>query len=328
MRSRSAVSRLKRAYGARSFGLALTALSLLRCASPELPLPPRPDAGLLRSAPARPAGPATSTHVAPRPSARLEPPAAALPEAPATALPEVPAAALPEPPPPEAERCAGVPPLGPNGAVPPAPPHTPLGEDLAVPGDRPVYVLQGNPGDSRVIVYLHGMCGDVTAADYFREAVRAHGTLIALRGDTACRADRFKWRADPASIQARVRAALKRVNAARGGDLVLQPALLIGYSQGADRAEKLAQRYPVQYPRVVLGGPPLKPSPLRLGRAERVAILGGERETTDKMRAGYDALQAAGITSRFITLECAYHGYFGINAEAQLRDVLDWLREP
>jgi hypothetical protein len=61
--------------------------------------------------------------------------------------------------------------------------HLPLGQEVEVPGDRPLYLLPGNDGDARVIVYLHGMCGDVAAADYFREAVRAYGSLLALRGD-------------------------------------------------------------------------------------------------------------------------------------------------
>ena len=62
-----------------------------------------------------------------------------------------------------------------------------------------------------------------------------------------------------------------------------------------------------------------------LARAQRVAILGGELETTENMHAGFEALLGAGIASRFFTLECAYHGYFGIRAEAQLTDVLDWV---
>jgi predicted esterase len=196
---------------------------------------------------------------------------------------------------------------------------------LPVDGDRPVYVLPGDAGDPRVIVYLHGMCGDATAADYFREAVRAHGTLIALRGDTPCDNGRYKWRGDPSQIQQRLRAAFQRVNAERGGTLSLEHALLFGYSQGADRAEKLAARFPKQYPRVVLGGPPMKASPSKLGHAERVVILGGELETTENMRAGFDALQDAGIASRYFTLECAYHGYFGIHPEAQLGEALDWV---
>jgi len=197
-----------------------------------------------------------------------------------------------------------------------------------VPDDRPVYVLPGNPGDPRVIVYLPGMCGDATAADYFRDAVRAHGTLIALRGDTPCENGRFKWRDDASKIQTRIRTAFKRVNAQRNGQLKFEQALLFGYSQGADRAEKVAQLYPQQYPRVVLGGPPMKASPVKLARAKRVAILGGELETTENMHIGVDALQNAGIACRFFTLECAYHGYFGTSSETQLAEVLDWVTAP
>jgi len=178
-----------------------------------------------------------------------------------------------------------------------------------------------------VIVYLPGMCGDATAADYFRDAVRAHGTLIAVRGDTPCDNGRFKWRDGPAKIQARIRQAFERVNASRGGDLKLEHALLFGYSQGAERAERVAALYPQQYPRVVLGGPPTKPSPLKLSQAKRVVVLGGELETTENMRIGFSALQAAGIVSRYFTLECAYHGYFGTSAEAQLGEALDWVSE-
>jgi pimeloyl-ACP methyl ester carboxylesterase len=170
------------------------------------------------------------------------------------------------------------------------------------------------------------MCGDVAAADYFREAVRAHGSLLALRGDTPCAGDRFKWRDDPAKMLQRIRTGLKRVNEVNGSALSLTAALLFGYSQGADRAEKLAAAFPTVFPRIVLGGPPLPPSPGKLSRAKRVAILGGELETTERMREGFDALQAARIPSRFFTLECAYHGYYGTQAETQLLEVLDWVR--
>lgn len=191
-----------------------------------------------------------------------------------------------------------------------------------------MYVLPGDANDTRVIVYLHGMCGDVAAADYFRGAVRAHGTLVALRGDTPCSNERFKWRDDPSTIVRRLRAALERVSSSQQVQLQLEGALLFGYSQGADRAERIAAQYPQQYPRIVLGGPPQKASPGRLARAGKVAFLGGELETTENMRAGYDALRAAGIASRFFTLDCAYHGWFGTNAEAQLAEVLDWVTAP
>jgi len=243
---------------------------------------------------------------------------------PGSAPAEVPVASSPI----DSARCAGVPPLGPDGSPPPAPPHAPLGEDLEVPGDRPLYWLAGDAGDSRVLVYLHGMCGDVTAADFFREAVRAHGTLVALRGDKHCTSDRFKWRDEPSKMHQRIRKALDVVQARRGGELNLESVVLFGYSQGAERAEKLAERYPKLFPRVVLGGPPMRASPVRLRGVSAVAVLGGELETTENMRAGADALLAAGIRSRFFSIECAYHGWYGTNAEAQMSEVLAWIAAP
>lgn len=308
-------------------------LGLLHCAGagPDLPGSRAPSVALK----ATPTAMAIATALSPAPSSvPLAPPPAgsselAPPAAPAASdtPPAAPAETAPVETAPPA-RCSEVPPLGPDGAVPPAPPHTPVGENVPVPGDRPVYVLPGESGDPRVIVYLHGMCGDVAAADYFRGAVLAHGTLIALRGDTPCAGDRFKWRDDPTRIQERLRAAVASVGQAKQTPLSLNDAVLFGYSQGADRAERLAGRYPKQYRRVVLGGPPMKASPQRLFGAGRVAILGGELETTDNMRAGAEALQAAGIACRFFTLDCAYHGYYGTRAEAQLAEVLDWVSGP
>lgn len=287
----------------------LAALLVSGCAGSELPLPPRPDTPLV--IPARSAAPREVDE-----SSRPPPETAVAPVAPSAAPPTPPA---------EVPRCAAVPPLLPNGLAPPAPPHDPVGQDVEVPGDRPAYVLPGAADDPRVIIYLPGMCGDATAADHFREAAKAYGTLISVRGDTECPNGRFKWRDGPARIHARIRAAFDAVNAERGGTLRLEQALLFGYSQGAERAERLAASYPKHYPRIVLGGPPQKASPARLVRARRVAFLGGELETTTNMRAGFDALRAAGISARFFTLECAYHGWYGTQAELQLAEVLDWV---
>jgi predicted esterase len=311
MRSRSSLHYLK-----------LAAILLVQCASSELPPAPRPAVIARAQAPATISRVVDTTVAAPS----NPPPGAAEPAAgeasPVDAGAEPDAAALPEP------HCPSAPPLGPDGAVPSAPPHAPLGQNFDIPGDRAAYVLPGNPDDRRVIVYLHGMCGDVTAPDYFRESLRQRGTLLALRGDTPCAGDRFKWRDDPARILQRLRAALKRLNEQRGSELSLDGVILFGYSQGADRAEKLAQQYPKLFPRVVLGGPPMRASAVRLARAQRVAILGGELETTETMRAGADALEAAGIACRYFTLECAYHGYYGSRPEEQLSEVLDWVGSP
>jgi predicted esterase len=336
MRPRAAVHRLIRLAVA-ALALQLGTFALSNCASENLPPPPHPDPYRPPPPPSPYFSPASALVLAPGRSVSPPPPPVA-PDPSAEAPPSTDANASaqlsPQNPEPAADsadagHCASAPQLLPNGAVPPAPAHAPLGENVEIPGDRPVYVLPGNAGDPRVIIYLHGMCGDVTAADYFRDAVRAHGTLIALRGDTACDAvDRFKWREDASKIQARVQSAFKRVNALRGGALDLERALLFGYSQGADRAEKVATLYPQRYPRIVLGGAPMKASPQKLARAERVAFLGGELETTENMHAGADALSAAGIACRFFTLDCAYHGYFGSNAEAQLGELLDWAMQP
>ena len=64
-----------------------------------------------------------------------------------------------------------------------------------------------------------------------------------------------------------MQAALNRLNQQRGSQLSLDGVILFGYSQGADRAEKLAQRFPKLFPRVVLGGPPMRASAVKLAKA-------------------------------------------------------------
>lgn len=196
---------------------------------------------------------------------------------------------------------------------------------VQVPGDRAALVIHAPADNRRAILYLHGLCGDIHAVEAWKEAAAAHGTLIALFGDLSCGGGRYRWNKHVEQIEPRLFRAIDAVKKARGGLLDASNLVLFGYSQGADRAEKLAARDPGRFRRVVLGGPPGTPELTRLGGAQAVAVFGGELETTGHMRAGTQLLAAAGKPARFFLLPSARHGDFGPDGNQVIDQVLSWV---
>lgn len=215
-------------------------------------------------------------------------------------------------------------------ALPPFPAdltlHKPF--DVPVEGDKNLRVAHAEPNQKQAIVYLHGMCGGSTAADPWVHHATAHGTFVVVRADVPC-TDRpgFKWPAEPEKIEARIQKALALVQEQRGGRLDTEEVVLIGYSQGAHRAEMLARKYPEKYKRLVLGGPPTSAEPSLLKQAARIAVFGGQLEDFSHMQRGQRALQQAGIPSRYYTLPQAYHGDYGPEGPRMMKEIIDWLFE-
>jgi predicted esterase len=210
-----------------------------------------------------------------------------------------------------------------SGAPAPFVPGIPVW--VSVPGDKAALVIHGPPASSLAIVYLHGLCGNVRAIENFSAASARHGTVIALLGDRACPGGRFKWGKKVDAIAERVDRALAAVKRARSGLLDHEHPVLFGYSQGAAKVEQLVAHYPNKYRRVVLGGPPRVPKLPHLGSTTAVAVFGGERETTEHMRAGAQVLAAAGKPVRFFLLPAAKHGEFGPEGNRVVDELLSWL---
>ena len=115
---------------------------------------------------------------------------------------------------------------------------------VEVDGDRPAFVVHGAPGDGRVLVYLHGRCGDPHAGiRAFAEEVSAWGTLVSVQGDLPCpdRKGRVRWSADVDRAARRIDAAIAAVARQRKHPLDAAGRTLIGYSEGALRAESIAK---------------------------------------------------------------------------------------
>lgn len=187
----------------------------------------------------------------------------------------------------------------------------------------PTFVMRGEPRGEARIVFLHGMCGHgLGYAQSFQFAAARKGTLIAPQGDVRCGQGPWaKWSADLPALDARIEAAFK----ALGLEGPLTDVLVMGYSQGATRAEALARKWPERYTRVILMGAPQAASARGLGDLRGAVLMAGERDRKDLMRAGTKALQAAGIPATFQIIPEATHGAMGPVPEKTMGEALDWL---
>jgi pimeloyl-ACP methyl ester carboxylesterase len=101
---------------------------------------------------------------------------------------------------------------------------------------------------------------------------------------------------------------------------------VIGYSQGATRAEALARKWPDRYTRLVEMGAPQAPSPN--GLSVRAAVMmAGERDRQDLMKQGARRFQAAKVPATYMMIPEATHGAMGPSPELTMGQALDWLFE-
>ncbi len=168
-----------------------------------------------------------------------------------------------------------------------------------------------------MLIYLHGWCGKIESVETWKLTAAAHGTLIAPSGDLKCPNGRTKWSKKTEQQHERIQRAIAAVQEARGGALDPDDILLIGYSQGAARAYRLARLQPNIYSRLVLGGPPEAtfhrvPRP----RASDRRCSAGELETTQYMRAGHRRLARSRQARPLLgMLPKSKHGEYGPEAE-------------
>lgn len=205
--------------------------------------------------------------------------------------------------------------------------HVPIAMDVQVPDDLPAIVYMAAPGVRHAIIYLHGHCGSLDKIGSWAPEVTRYGTLIALRGNWACAGapGRFRWGMSIRYLDKRIRRAAHRVQELRGGDLDVDRLTVIGYSQGAEKAEQLPRRYPERYPRIVLAGPPTAPHPWRLAPAEAVVVVAGENEVRAHILRGFRRLQNAGALAAYMELPDARHGEFGPHGAEVFQTALWWL---
>jgi predicted esterase len=189
----------------------------------------------------------------------------------------------------------------------------------------PTWVLRGGPRGPGKLVFLHGMCGHgLGYAQAFQFSAAKWGTLVAPQADIACgKGPWAKWSMDLAALDARIEAAFLALDPSQP----VEGVVVMGYSQGATRAEALARRWPKRYTKLVSIAAPQAPSPRGLSALSSAVMMAGARDRQDLMKAGTRSLLAAGVPTTFMVIPEASHGAMGPTPEKTMGEALDWLFE-
>lgn len=217
-------------------------------------------------------------------------------------------------------------PIATRAPLPSAPAETPrLLEEIEVPGDLPAYVIHRRGDASRMrAVFLAGSCTHPeTYLAAFEKEVADHGDLIALQGDVPCPGSDpklRKWSTDAERMTKRIDAALRAagIESARG-------LTLIGYSQGAERAEWLSKYDQRKFTKFVLIASPIVPSPARLSGARAVVTMAGRGDEREKMSAGARDLRHARLRALYIELPSTHHGQLHDDDGPLFDQAFSWL---
>jgi pimeloyl-ACP methyl ester carboxylesterase len=173
------------------------------------------------------------------------------------------------------------------------------------------------------MVFLSGSCTTpLTYLERFALAAARHGGILALQGDKPCRDGSRRWSPDTLATSARIDAALRAA-----GIEDLEDITLIGYSQGAERAEWLAHRFPAKYTRFVLMAGPILPSRARFAEARGIVTLAGYGDVRENMADGAKRLRRASIPAIYMELPGVQHGELSPAANDVVARAFDWLDE-
>lgn len=201
---------------------------------------------------------------------------------------------------------------------------------VRVPGHRAATVVHGQPHTTLAMVYLHGICGQVSRIAEWAAAAAEFVTTVAPMGNKPCpdSPSRFSWNQDIELIQRLIDETLAAVSEARNGQLDTSTLVLFGYSQGASRAERLVARFPARYPWVILGGPPRRPELEHFRTSQGLALLVGTEEHQGDLADLTRDFTARGVRAHFDEFTGVGHGRFGPSAPEVMRRTLRWLELP
>lgn len=199
-------------------------------------------------------------------------------------------------------------------------------DSVPVPDDLPAFVVRGARVHRAKMLFIPGMC--VHPQGYvqsFQFAAAARGDLVTVQGDVSC-GDSYggrRWSSDLAAMDRRIDAAFRAAGLGEPRGVIV-----IGYSQGAERAEKLLAKYPEKYSAAILISSPVVPSRALLAKAEAVVLMAGQYDLAQGTHPGAASMLKRGsIPSTFLTLPGARHGQMGDSPETSMRQALDFVEE-
>lgn len=207
---------------------------------------------------------------------------------------------------------------------PPDPPRYVSVETLPVPGDQPIFVLRGaDPRKKAVGVVLHGWCGHgLGVLQAFAYAAADAGQFLALQGDHQCGNGPLRgWTNETVGLDRRIDAAFRQY---LGGEPPSE-VVLMGVSQGVERAIALSRRFPAKYKRLILlSGPSAQPA-AGLSSVAGAFFLVGQNENQRPTREMAARWKNAGIPVELRIVAHAGHADFGADADPLMREAFRFL---
>lgn len=197
-------------------------------------------------------------------------------------------------------------------------------ERVDVPGDLPASFVRSADGNPPRAVFLAGVCSSAYAYLLaFPEAARRAGGIVTIEGDEPCPgAPGFRTLSGDAEKQRhRIEAAL--VAADPRGDP--RAALtVIGSSRGASVLERLAEKDPSRYARVVIIASPTDPIAKRYVSVHAVVTMSCSRDVPFRMKTAAREIAALGVPARYVEMAGCTHGNL-TDAETTFSGVFEWL---
>ena len=187
-------------------------------------------------------------------------------------------------------------------------------------------------GPMPVTVFLHGLCGDpASACPRFREGVDDRSWLLCPSAPQRCEGGGASWNPSGLASSASIRRAVDAVDRLAPGEVDrAAPGVLIGFSQGAYIAERVARSAPGRWRGVAFVG-----AFIHVGRARleamgvrRVVLAAGRYDMTRRaLEETAQNLAREGFPGRFVDLGAVGHTYVPSRRVAGWRDALAWLEE-
>jgi predicted esterase len=197
-------------------------------------------------------------------------------------------------------------------------------ESLPVAHDQPIFVLRGaDPRKKAVGVVLHGWCGHgLGVLQAFAHAAADAGQFLALQGDHQCGSGPLRgWTNDTEGLDRRIDAAFRQY---QGGEPPAE-VVLMGASQGVERAIALARRFPARYKRLILLSGPTAQPPAGLSGLAGAFLLVGQNENQRPTREMAARWKNAGIAVQLRIIAHAGHADFGADADPLMREAFRFL---
>ena len=180
-------------------------------------------------------------------------------------------------------------------------------------------------------VYLHAMCG---APDHFaltlENAISPHAALLIPEANRPC-ASGAMWSGDGNSLSSLVESSVERAEGAASSNFDRNaPRMVIGFSQGAAVALRIAKQSPGRYRSLLLIAMQVDTSAdeLKLAGVDRIVLAAGNRDGSKASMQQLTAqLSREGFPARFVVLGEAGH-WIPLDGNELLREPIAWLAEP